>query len=309
MTYSTYVVVSGLVFPESPRWHQGRFWFTDQFTGRIMTLTLDGVLDTLATLPDHAGGLGWLPDGTTLVVGMTERRLRRFRTGSDPFLDANVIDDNEIGAKQGSDPFFADPFFEPYANLTGLAGFHCNDLLVDPQGGAYVGNFGYDILGGAPTVSTKLIRVDPDGHSRAVGGPLVFPNGMALSPDGATLIVAETFARRLSSFYVSPDGELSDHRTWAELRTATPDGICLDAEGALWVASPTTRQLLRVREGGEVLDQVETLGAPYACMLGGPDRRILYVCTAETHDPAEALRNPDGRIEVVNVAVPGVGLP
>ena len=268
MTYSTYVVVSGLVFPESPRWHQGRFWFTDQFTGRIMTLTLDGVLDTLATLPDHAGGLGWLPDGTTLVVGMTERRLHRLKKGSDP-----------VAA-------------EPHANLTGLAGFHCNDLLVDPQGGAYVGNFGYDILGGAPTVSTKLIRIDPDGRARAVGGPLVFPNGMALTPDGATLIVAETFGRRLSSFHTSPDGDLSEHRTWATLGAATPDGICLDAEGALWVASPTTRELLRVREGGEVLDQVQTFGAPYACMLGGPDRRILYVCTAETHDPAQALRNP-----------------
>ena len=284
MTYSTYVVVSGLVFPESPRWHQDRFWFTDQFAGRVMTLTLDGVLDTVATLPDHAGGLGWLPDGTTLVVGMTERRLHRSKKGSEPF-------------------------FELHANLAGLAGFHCNDLLVDAQGGAYVGNFGYDILGGAPTVSTKLIRVDPDGRARAVGGPLVFPNGMALTPDGATLIVAETFARRLSSFQVSPDGDLSDHRTWADLGTATPDGICLDAEGALWVASPTTRQLLRVCSGGAVLDRVETLGAPYACMLGGPDRRILYVCTAETHDPARALSNPSGRIEVVNVAVPGVGLP
>ena len=284
MTYSTYVVVSGLVFPESPRWHQDRFWFTDQFAGRVMTLTLDGVLDTVATLPDHAGGLGWLPDGTTLVVGMTERRLHRSKKGSEPF-------------------------FELHANLAGLAGFHCNDLLVDAQGGAYVGNFGYDILGGAPTVSTKLIRVDPDGRARAVGGPLVFPNGMALTPDGATLIVAETFARRLSSFQVSPDGDLSDHRTWADLGTATPDGICLDAEGALWVASPTTRQLLRVCSGGAVLDRVETLGAPYACMLGGPDRRILYVCTAETHDPARALGNPSGRIEVVNVAVPGVGLP
>jgi sugar lactone lactonase YvrE len=281
MTYSTYVVVAGLAFPESPRWHQGRLWFTDQFSGRIMTLTLDGLVDTVATLPDHAGGLGWLPDGTTLVVGMTERRLHR------------------LGA--------AGP--EPYADLSGLAAFHCNDLLVDAQGGAYVGNFGYDIVGGAPTVSTKLIRVDPDGRARAVGGPLVFPNGMALTPDGTTLIVAETFGRRLSSFRVSPGGDLGEHRTWADLGGATPDGICLDAEGALWVASPITRELLRVREGGEVLDRAQTFGAPYACMLGGPDRHILYVCTAETHEPAEALGNPSGRIEVVNVAVPGAGLP
>jgi sugar lactone lactonase YvrE len=281
MTYSTYVVVNGLVFPESPRWHQGRFWFADQFTGRIMTLTLDGQVDTVATLQDHAGGIGWLRDGTTLVVGMAQRQLHR------------------LGDKGPG----------PYANLWSIAGYPCNDLLVDAQGGAYVGNFGYDILGGAPTVSTKLVRVDPDGRARSVGGPLVFPNGMALTPDGTTLIVAETFGRRLSSFRVSADGDLTDHRTWADLGAATPDGICLDAEGGLWVASPTTRALLRVRHGGEVLDSVKTFGAPYACMLGGPDRRILYVCTSETHDLAEALRNPCGRIEVVNVAVPGAGLP
>lgn len=281
MTYSTYVVVNGLVFPESPRWHQGCFWFTDQFSGRVMTLTLDGLLGTVATLPDYAGGLGWLPDGTTLVVGMTERLLHR------------------LGA--------AGP--EPYANLGGLAGGDCNDLLVDSRGGAYVGNFGYDIRGGAPTVSTKLVRVDPDGRARAVGGPLVFPNGMALVESESTLIVAETFGQRLSAFRVSPDGDLTDHRTWADLGAATPDGICLDAEGALWVASPTTRELLRVREGGDVLDQVRTFGTPYACILGGPDRHILYVCTAETNDPEDALGNPGGRIEVVNVAVPGIGLP
>jgi len=281
MTYSTYVVVNGLVFPESPRWHDGRFWFTDQYAGRVMSLTLDGLLDTLATVPDHAGGLGWLPDGTALVVGMGGRQLYRLRARGP----------------------------EPYTSLWGLAADRCNDLLVDPQGGAYVGNFGYDLQGGAPTVSTKLIRVDPDGRARTVGGPLIFPNGMALTPDGATLIVAETFGHRLSSFRVSPDGELSNHRTWASLGASTPDGICLDAEGALWVASPLTRELLRVREGGTVVDAVRTFGAPYACMLGGPDRRILYVCTAETHDPAEAALNPNGRIECVDVAVPGVGLP
>jgi sugar lactone lactonase YvrE len=281
MTYSTYVVVNGLVFPESPRWHGDRFWFTDQFTGRVMTLSLDGVVDTIATLPDHAGGLGWLPDGTALVVGMTKRQL--YRLGA-------------VGP-------------EPYADLSGLAGFHCNDLLVDASGGAYVGEFGYDIHGGAPTVSTKLIRVDPDGRARAVGGPLVFPNGMALTPDGGTLIVAETFAHRLSSFQISLGGDVSDHRTWADLGSLTPDGICLDAEGALWVASPVTRELLRIRQGGEVLDRVQTFGAPYACMLGGPDRHILYVCTAESQVPTQALREPSGRIEVVNVQVPGAGRP
>ena len=281
MTYSTYVVVNGLVFPESPRWHEGRFWFTDQFTGRVMTLTLDGVLETRATLPEPAGGLGWLPDGTTLVVGMTGRQI--YRLGD-----------------QGP---------ETYVSLSGLAADRCNDLLVDAQGGAYMGNFGYDLYGGAPRVSTKLIRVDPDRRARVVGGPLVFPNGMAMTPDGATLIVAETFGHRLSSFSVSPDGELGQHRTWANLGPGTPDGICLDAEGALWVASPLTRELLRVREGGAVVDSVHTFGTPYACTLGGPDRSILYVCTALTHDPAEAARNPSGRIECVDVAVPGMGLP
>jgi len=281
MTYSTYVVVNNLVFPESPRWHQDRFWFADQFTGDVLTLSLDGLVEIVTTLSDHVGGIGWLPDGTLLVVGMTERLLHRL-------------------APQG---------LEVYANLSGLASFHCNDLLVDAQGGAYVSEFGYDMLGGAPTVSTKLIRVDADGRPRAIGGPLVFPNGMAMTPDDSTLIVAETYAHRLSSFSVSPGGELNDHRTWADLGATTPDGICLDAEGALWVASPSTRELLRVREGGEVLDQVRTFGAPYACTLGGPDGNILYVCTAESHNPSQALREPSGRIEVVNVPIPRAGRP
>jgi sugar lactone lactonase YvrE len=281
MTYATYVVVTGLVFPETPRWHLGRFWFTDQFSGRLMRLSLDGTLETIATLPDHIGGLGWLPDGSLLTLGMTQRRLYR------------------LGAAG----------FEPYTDLSGLAAHDCNDLLVDSGGGAYVGNFGFDLRGGAPTVSTRLIRVGPNGQAWAVGGPLIFPNGMAMSPEGDLLLVAETFAHRVSSFRVAPGGELSDHRTWADLRAATPDGICLDAEGALWIASPMTRELMRVRQGGEIVDRVKTFGAPYACMLGGPDRRILYVCTAETHDPDHATANPSGRIEVVNVVVPGAGLP
>ena len=281
MTYATYVVVNGLVFPETPRWHLGHFWFTDQFTGRVMRLSLDGCLETIATLPDHVGGLGWLPDGTLLVVGMKERRVHRLGpTG-----------------------------FSSYADLSGLAAFHCNDLLVDAAGGAYVGNFGFDLPGGAPTVSTKLIRIGTSGQAWPVGGPLIFPNGMALNAEGDTLVVAETFGHRVSSFCVAPDGELSDHRTWADLAAATPDGICLDAEGALWVASPLTRELMRVRQGGEVVDRVKTFGAPYACMLGGPDGRILYVCTAETHDPEQATASPGGRIEVANVAIPGAGLP
>jgi hypothetical protein len=196
-----------------------------------------------------------------------------------------------------------------FADLSGLATFHCNDMVVDAGGGAYVGNFGFDLDGGEAPVPTVLIRVDPDGTARVAADDVRFPNGSVITPDGRTLIVGESFAGRLTAWDIAAGGTLSNRRVWAQLDGAVPDGICLDAEGGIWSACPISGRVLRVLEGGQVTDVVtiERRGA-YACMLGGADRRTLFICTADASDPART-GSMRGAIETVRVDVPGAGLP
>ena len=191
-----------------------------------------------------------------------------------------------------------------HADLSKLAPHHCNDLVVDDRGRAYVGNFGSDIsAGGAPT-PTCLILVEPGGRARVVAEDLVFPNGMVITADGRTLIVAETFASRLTAFDIAGDGSLSKRRDWASLAGPMPDGICLDGENAVWLASPFSQELLRVREGGEILQRVATEQLPVACALGGSDGRTLFVLTTLHFEP-EKTAERTGRIETARVSVPG----
>jgi sugar lactone lactonase YvrE len=196
-----------------------------------------------------------------------------------------------------------------HADLSSLATFHCNDMVVDDQGRAYVGNFGSDLaLGGLPDPAA-LILVTPDGAIRQVAEDLLFPNGAVITPDGNTLIVGESFGARLTAFDIDSDGSLSNRRVWAQLSGAIPDGCCLDAEGALWVASPPTREVLRVREGGEVSDRIVIEQFAIACMLGGDDRRTLFVLSAPHLEAEECLKLRGGRVETLEVEVPGAGLP
>jgi len=280
-TLSTTVAATGLAFPEGPRWHDGRLWFTDQHARAIMTLDDAGALTTEAATTDLPGGLGWLPDGTLVVVYMTERRLMK--------VDADGI--------------------TPYADLSAFAPWHCNDMVADAAGRIYTGNFGFDLHGGEPPRPGDLLLVDVDGEVEVFAPGLVFANGCAITPDGATLLVAETFAHRISAFDLDRRGRMASRRIWAQLGDTTPDGICLDAEGALWIASPGTGELLRVAAGGSLLARCTTTGTPYACMLGGGDGRTLYVCSAETDSPEDAPRLRSGRIEQTRVEVPGAGLP
>jgi sugar lactone lactonase YvrE len=196
-----------------------------------------------------------------------------------------------------------------YADLSAQASFHCNDMVADRHGRVYVGNFGFDLHGGAPVGDAEIVRVDPDGSLGVFCDQVVFPNGSVITPDERTLLVAETFAHRISAFAFDADGGMQSRSVWAELGEATPDGVCLDAEGALWVASPGTGELLRVQAGGSIVARCETRGTPYACMLGGDDRRTLYICTSETDNPETAARLKTGRIEQVRVPIPGAGLP
>ena len=280
-SYETEISATGLAFPEGPRWHDDRLWFTDQHARRIYAMQASGALQTVAHTSDLPGGLGWLPDGTLLVVYMTQRRIMRLS-----------------GTK-----------LHPYADLSQHARFHCNDMVVDAVGRVYAGNFGFDLHGGAAMRATEIILIDSDGAIEPFATDVVFPNGSVITPDGTQLLVAETFAHRISAFDLDSDGRLQSRWVWAELGEATPDGICLDREGALWVASPGTREVIRVKQDGDILARCTTRGTPYACMLGGHGRRTLFVCSAETDDPDQAARRKSGRIEQVDVAAPGAGRP
>jgi sugar lactone lactonase YvrE len=194
------------------------------------------------------------------------------------------------------------------ADLSSIATFHCNDMVVDAEGRAYVGNFGFDLHSGATQEPAALALVHPDGRVEVAARDLSFPNGAVISPDGHTLVVGETFGACLTAFDIAADGSLSNRREWARLERAVPDGICLDAEGAIWVASPVGHKVLRVREGGEVTHRIPVEHQAFACMLGGPERRTLFLCTAADSDP-EKTHACGGRIETVEVEVPGAGIP
>ncbi|MCG8024187.1 MAG: gluconokinase, GntK/IdnK-type [Candidatus Thiodiazotropha endolucinida] len=270
---ATQLLLDGLMFPEAPRWWDGWLWFTDQHAGHIVRVTPQGKAETVATLDDLPGGLGWLPDGRLLVVSMTRRQLLVLENGT----------------------------LRPYADLSRLASFHCNDMLSDPRGRCYVGNFGYDLHGGAEQRPAELILVDVQGECSVVADEMIFPNGCTLTPDASNLLVAETFASRITVFDVQTDGSLSNRRVWAELGDAYPDGICLDKDGLLWIAAPNRSRLLLVREGGEIVRSVKPLGSPYACMLGGNDGDRLFIASSETDDPESAKQRKSGRIEVLRV--------
>jgi sugar lactone lactonase YvrE len=275
------VLLDGLRFPEGPRWHDGRFWFSDMHAGRVFAVGMDGVAEMIVEVEGEPSGLGWLPDGRLLVVSMQDRRLLRLDPGG----------------------------LTEVADLSPLASFHCNDMVVDRAGRAYVGNFGFDLYKQESPRGANLILVHPDGRTEVAAKDLMFPNGAVITPDGKTLIVGESFGACLTAFDVAPDGGLHNRRVWAKLEGAVPDGICLDEEGAIWVASPVgVGGVLRVREGGEVTERIAVENDAFACMLGGPDRRTLFICTAPDSDPMKTT-DCRGRIEIVEVDVAGAGLP
>ena len=273
-------VIEGLAFAEAPRFRDGALFVSDIFGGAVWRA--GPTTEVVAEVPGRPSGTGWLPDGRLVVVSMRDRL---------------VLVEGHGG-------------LEVLADLSSLAAGDCNDMVVDGQGRAYVGNFGYDYAAGAPRQPADLIMVSPDGSACVVAEELWFPNGMAITPDGATLLVAESSANRVSAFSVAGDGSLSGRAVFATFGEGRPDGICLDAEGALWVASPATGELMRVLPGGEVTDRLDPpQGQAQACMLGGTDGRSLYVCSTPTHDFEEALRLRAGRVDVTRVEVAGAGWP
>jgi sugar lactone lactonase YvrE len=270
MTRDVRTVVDGMSFTECPRWHADRLWFVDFYTHRVLSVTEHGEdLRVEAEVPQQPSGLGWLPDGRLLVVSQRDQRILRRES------DGSLV---------------------THADLSDRVSAQLNDMVVDSVGRAWVGNFGFDLMGGAPVAPTALHRVDPDGSVHVAADDLWFPNGSVVTPDGGTLLVDETFGNRVSAFDIADDGGLGRRRTWAsfgplpdstdlekvlggELRVA-PDGCALDAEGCLWIADALGGRAIRVREGGEIVDEVSPGTGVYACGLGGADGGTLYLCAA-----------------------------
>lgn len=279
-------LIADLAFGEAPRWHDGRLYLADIHAHRIVAFSPGGGLETIAQFDAPVAGLGWLPSGQMLVVSMHDRRVLRQEPNGD---------------------------FVEHANLSDIATWHANDMVVAPSGEAYVGNFGFSLdppIDPASVKMAKLARVSPGGAVEAVGEDLFFPNGMVITPDGSTLIVAESASRQLTAFTRQGDGALTDRRLWASLPSdVTPDGICLDAEGAVWVAGLSANAVVRIEEGGRELDRIGTEQQAVACMLGGDDRRTLFVCTADTTDPATCRAHPTAKLVATDVEVPGAGYP
>jgi sugar lactone lactonase YvrE len=281
------VLLDGLAMPESPRWHDGRLWFSNWGTRQIVAVDLDGSSEVVGEGPDGLGwATNWLPDGRMLVTGAELMRVEH---------DGSRV---------------------PHADLSRISPHGWSELTVDGRGNVYVNTINFDFAefdqvltsGRAPG---KIALVTADGEAREVADELAFPNGMVVTPDNRTLVVAESFAARLTAFDIEDDGNLSNRRIWAD--GVAPDGICLDADGCIWASTAHgANDAARIREGGEVLDRIE-LGRPcFATMLGGPDRRTLFMLTAEWHG-TEAIQDVvearTGQVLIVEAPTPGVGWP
>jgi sugar lactone lactonase YvrE len=274
------ILLDKLYFGEGPRWREGMLWFSDMHAQKVLKVDPQGNVETVVELDDdQPSGLGWLPNGDLLIVAMTKKQVLRFN-------------DSQLSV---------------HADLSSLASHFCNDMVVDHVGRAYVGNFGFDIHNGAQQSAAELICVEVDGSARCVDDDLIFPNGAVITPDNKTLIVAETFASRLTAFDILDSGDLTNKRIWAQLpKGAVPDGICLDAGGGIWSASPTSNNCIRQIEGGEVTHTIELERGAFACMIGEAN---LYILTSTVSTPAACKANQDARIEVYPAPFRAAGLP
>ncbi|HEX6870798.1 MAG TPA: SMP-30/gluconolactonase/LRE family protein [Micromonosporaceae bacterium] len=277
------VLTTALAIGESPRWHQNRLWLSDMGAGEVVAVDLDGGREVVAAVPGMPMGLGWLPEGELLIVSARDGRLLSRA---------------------------ADGSITTYADLSSLGGYPWSDMVVDGRGYAYLGNIGFE-FGVEPAGTGFLAVVTPDRSVRQIADDIAFPNGLAIAPDNATLIVAESYGNRLSAFDLGPDGALTNRRVWAQLGDgAYPDGICLDADGAVWYADVPNQRCVRVGEGGRVLQTVEVDRGCFACALGGADRRTLFITAAQWSGP-QGMRSHQrtGQVLTIEAPAPGAGWP
>ena len=277
-------VLEGIAFGESPRWHDGRLWFCDWAAEELIAVDPRGRAELITTVRSFPFSIDWLPDGRLLIVSARDRAV------------LTLGDDGR---------------HTTYADLSAL-GPHPpnNEIVVDARGHVFVDGGGFDMMAGEPFAPGTIAVITPDGSVRQVADGIAFGNGMAITPDGSTLIVAESYGRSLTAFEIAADGGLSDRRTWADLGEGTPDGVCLDAEGAVWYADVPNRRCVRVREGGEVLETITHDRGCFACMLGGEAGTTLYI-VARTWAGVESTRDGarTGQLLAVEVDVPHAGFP
>ena len=275
-------LMTGIAFGESPRWHDGRLWFSDWGTQEVIAVDPDDggseVMVVLRFPSFQPICIDWLPDGRLLIVSARAGLLLRRET------DGSLV---------------------THADLSGLADRGWNELVVDGRGNAYVNGGGFDLMAGEEFAPGIVALVTPDGAARQVADGIAFPNGMAVTPDNSTLIVAESYGNKLTAFDIAADGSLSDGRLWADV-DGFPDGICLDAEGAVWYADVPNKRCVRVREGGEVLQTIDADRGCFACMLGGADGRTLFIVAREWRG-VESTADDERTGQLLTVAAPSPG--
>ena len=299
MTRELQTLVTGGHFFESPRWRDDRWYVSDFYAHTVSTVTPEGEVEVLMEVSGQPSGIGWLPDGSMLVVSMLDQHILHRST------------DGEVSH---------------YADISDHCGGKANDLVVDAHGRAYVGNFGFDLMGGADPAATNLVRVDPDRSVHVAAEEVFFPNGAVILPDEETLVVGETIACRYTAWTIGSDGTLSDRRVWAQISPPpplgsmmkmlsvggiAPDGCTLDAEGQIWAADALGNQVVRVAEGGEITDRIampEGLGA-FACQLGGPDDTTLLICSAPDFADEARAAATEAVLFTVDVGVAAAGRP
>jgi sugar lactone lactonase YvrE len=277
------ILLTGLAFGESPRWHEGRFWFSNWVANEVVAVDVEGKSERVLSMPSFPFSIDWLRDGRLLIVSATERPLlRREANGS----------------------------LVAHADLSSISDKPWNEIVVDGRGNAYINNVGFDMMSGEQPAPGFVALVAADGSVRRAGDGVMFPNGMAVTPDNTTLIVAESYGKRVTAFGIARDGRLSNQRTWADLGVGVPDGICIDAEGAVWYADVPNKRCVRVREGGDVVQTVEVDRGCFACMLGGADGRTLFIMAAEWGGPASMASGArTGQVLTIEAPAPHAGWP
>jgi sugar lactone lactonase YvrE len=277
------ILLTDLILGESPRWHDDRLWFSDWGAQEVVAVDLDGTREVIVTVRSFPFSIDWLPEGRLLIVSSSDRRLlRREPNGS----------------------------LVTHADLSNVSDYPWNEIVVDGRGNTYLNNIGFDMMAGEQAAPGIVAFVAPDGSTRQVADDVLFPNGMVVTPDNSTLILAESYGQRLTAFDIEADGGLSNRRMWADLDGGVPDGICLDAEGAVWFGDVPNKRCVRVREGGEVLQTIELDRGCFACMLGGPDGRTMFMMAAEWRGSsavADAART--GQVRTLEAPSPRAGWP